>query len=660
MLRQRHVRLNMIVKNEALVIEDALASSLGIIDSFCIVDTGSGDKTIEVIQAWSHKSQITGHLHQRPWKNFGDNRTQALDLAVADGVATHILFLDADDRFKLAPQFDKNQIAVGQSYHVNNKSGTLDYALPGLISVTDKRWCWKEPLHEYLEPIGHSPHYLPLAYMTVLKNTVKGGRSLGVTQREKYLRDAAILKDALLTDPDNPRSMYYLANSYRDAGEQEMALAAYQKRAGHPGWDQETYDAMMQAGLCLERLDRIAEALLQLQRAWEFRKTRRDAVYHCVRILRRMDCHGLARHFGTLAYEIDPVTTDILFVDKSASSWKLDDEVAVAAYWLADYQHALDLSLRALGTATIPQKDRHRITANAVFAKDKLLEKSRGPTQELRQSFAVQPPSGQQTPTLTLTVTSCKRPDLFRRTVNSFLNCCLDAKRVTRWICVDDGSDPADLADLATEFPFMEFHTGTVTGGTGHTFSMNYILGLLNEGLWIHLEDDWEFIYEDSYISRAIDVFDGFPDVAQILFNLNYGEDIIDSDLVGGFSNRDHKDREFWIHQHINPSSEAYNDFLNQYPAGTLSNVWWPHYSLRPSILRVSEVKSIGTFAEKHSNFELDFATRYTAAGLRTAFLYRLACLHIGKKIRDADENKKSAYELNNVSRYIECQRQSK
>ena len=71
--------LNMIVKNEAAVIARCLASVRPIIDYWVIVDTGSTDGTQDAIRAFL--ADLPGELHERPWRDFAHNRTEALDLA---------------------------------------------------------------------------------------------------------------------------------------------------------------------------------------------------------------------------------------------------------------------------------------------------------------------------------------------------------------------------------------------------------------------------------------------------------------------------------------------------------------------------------------------------------------------------------------------------
>src|SRR6266446_2172189 len=84
--------LCMIVKDEAAVICRCLESVKPIINHWVICDTGSTDRTPDIIR--ETLSGIPGTLHQVPWVDFGYNRTQALKLA--KGKADYHLLLDAD------------------------------------------------------------------------------------------------------------------------------------------------------------------------------------------------------------------------------------------------------------------------------------------------------------------------------------------------------------------------------------------------------------------------------------------------------------------------------------------------------------------------------------------------------------------------------------
>src|ERR1700761_2630721 len=95
----RTVCLCMIVKNEAPVIRRCLDSVRSIIDYWVIVDTGSTDGTQDIIRA--HLRNLPGELHERPWRDFAFNRSEALELA--RGKSDYTLIIDADDTLDIAP-----------------------------------------------------------------------------------------------------------------------------------------------------------------------------------------------------------------------------------------------------------------------------------------------------------------------------------------------------------------------------------------------------------------------------------------------------------------------------------------------------------------------------------------------------------------------------
>src|SRR5580693_975887 len=98
---KKTVCLNMIVKDEAQVIEKCLSSVKPLIDYWVIVDTGSSDNTKMVIQ--KTMDGIPGELHARPWVNFAHNRNEALELAKDKG--DYVLLIDADEVLQYPEDF---------------------------------------------------------------------------------------------------------------------------------------------------------------------------------------------------------------------------------------------------------------------------------------------------------------------------------------------------------------------------------------------------------------------------------------------------------------------------------------------------------------------------------------------------------------------------
>lgn len=111
----------MIVKDESAVIERCLRSVRDYMRSWAIVDTGTSDDTIAKIE--STMAGIPGTLHQRSWRNFGYNRSEAVPLAYAAG-ADCVFFMDADDTFVPQPHFAWPMLEA-DAYHLTLELGDL-------------------------------------------------------------------------------------------------------------------------------------------------------------------------------------------------------------------------------------------------------------------------------------------------------------------------------------------------------------------------------------------------------------------------------------------------------------------------------------------------------------------------------------------------------
>ena len=89
--------LNMIVKDESHIIEETLKKLINKIkiDYWVISDTGSSDDTPQIIKNFFKERNIPGELYFDEWKDFGYNRTKALEYAF--NKTDYLLIFDADD-----------------------------------------------------------------------------------------------------------------------------------------------------------------------------------------------------------------------------------------------------------------------------------------------------------------------------------------------------------------------------------------------------------------------------------------------------------------------------------------------------------------------------------------------------------------------------------
>ncbi|MDB4958613.1 MAG: hypothetical protein JWO36_6182 [Myxococcales bacterium] len=343
----------MIVKDEAHVIERCLSSVKPLIAYWIIVDTGSTDGTQDVIKRVL--SDIPGELHERPWKNFAENRTEALQLA--KDKADYALVIDADDALELAPGFSLPVLDHGAYAFRVEYADTIYYRPQLLRSSLD--WRYEGVVHE--AAVSDATCEPAILEGIVYRVHGGGGRS---RDPDRYVRDARLLEEALAKEPTNARNVFYLAQSYRDARMPTEALAAYERRATMGGWNEQVYCALLQAAGLHEQLGHARELVWAAYlKAHHSRPTRAEALTELARYCRIGGEMSLAFVFAQAAAEI-PQPRDTLFVLESAYRWRALDELAVAAFYTGHLDIAAAASARLLTEGRLPAGEIERVTKN--------------------------------------------------------------------------------------------------------------------------------------------------------------------------------------------------------------------------------------------------------------------------------------------------------
>ena len=352
--------LNMIVKDEAAVIARCLASIKPWIDCWTIVDTGSSDSTKEIVRETMR--DVPGELHERPWRDFGHNRGEALDLA--RDKADYLLFIDADETLGAAPGAAWPNLHE-PAYSLETRFGELRYDRVSLVN-THLPWRWVGVLHEYLD--AGKPIAQPRVPGFWIDVRAEGARS---KDPAKYEKDAAILEAALAVEPGNARYAFYLAQSYRDAGKLQIAREWYEKRASMGGWDEEAWYARFQCARLADLLgEESALVTSAYMRAYESRPTRAEPLVLLARHFRLRNEWNSAYLIASAARAIAP-SQDRLFVDATAYGWSRDDEFALASFYTGRVADAARIWKGLLEGAELPASERPRIEQHLSFTSGK-------------------------------------------------------------------------------------------------------------------------------------------------------------------------------------------------------------------------------------------------------------------------------------------------
>ena len=348
------ISLCMIVKDESAVIERCLRSVLPLLDAWTVVDTGSSDETPALVQ--SILGHLPGQLHHRTWKNFAENRSEAFELNRE--LADYHLVIDADDWLEGEPDFQSTELTA-DSYALAVHYGGVRFVRQQLFrSVLP--WRFEGVVHEY----AHCDQAKTTASLEGLRYICSFGQGARSREPQKYLGDAQLLESALKLEPENTRHVFYLAQSYRDAGLWEQAADAYERRTCLTGWSEECYISHLERARLLKKMGTAGDQVqAELLRAYQVNPRRAEALVELARLCRESGQWHLSDLFARRACELT-LPEEGLFVEEAAYRWLAQDELALAEFYTGRYLEARDRTLKLLDVVQLSEVDRARLQQN--------------------------------------------------------------------------------------------------------------------------------------------------------------------------------------------------------------------------------------------------------------------------------------------------------
>ena len=270
--------LCMIVKDAGPTLEEVLTENLNIIDTWCILDTGSTDGTQDVIKRVLKNKR--GALYEEPFVNFKVSRNRCLELA-----GTNCKFLIMlDDTYSVrgdlrgflesvrGDQFSDSFSLLIQSDDSEYYSNRIIKSRSGLRYV--------HTIHEVISDKNNNNVTIPStnAFIYDHRSEYMEKRT---TDRKQF--DLELLFKELEDNPSDPRSLYYIAQTYGCLGDEENKAKYFLKRIEHPeqGYIQEKVDACFELARTYNfKLNRdFSECEKYYLLAWSLDKRRPDSLY---------------------------------------------------------------------------------------------------------------------------------------------------------------------------------------------------------------------------------------------------------------------------------------------------------------------------------------------------------------------------------------------
>lgn len=273
------INMCIMVKNAGPQFEEMLIQNLPIVDRWTILDTGSTDETLDIINRVLIGKK-KGTLYQEPFINFRDSRNRLLQLA-GESCKYNIMLDDTyvvqGDLRAFLTEIRSDQYA--SSFTLMIQSDDTKYGSNRIIrSDSGLKYIYK--IHEVISDKDNINVVIPDKVACIID---KRFDYMEKRTMERKQLDLKLLYEEVEDDPMNARTYYYLGQTYNLLSDYENAYKYYLKRAEftNSGFIQERIDAVFEAA-------RIANFKLMLPwttceelylKAYKIDETRPESLY---------------------------------------------------------------------------------------------------------------------------------------------------------------------------------------------------------------------------------------------------------------------------------------------------------------------------------------------------------------------------------------------
>ena len=352
--------LNFICKDESHVIENMLNSAKDIVDLIVVNDTGSTDGTQQIIKNFGEKNGIPTYVFERPFDDFEKSRNHAMQKlkeVVAelnwDANKVHGFWFDCDETMVIDRSFKKEQFTK-DLYMINTYIGNMKYTRNTFFKVA-KPFRWYGPVHEFIvcdeqnitSGLAEGIH----VDVKMTGNSWKGDIS------KKYLDHAHKLEAYIASNRQDPRWIFYTAQSYHDSASMRdnkeeneerlrRALRYYRERISrNDGYPEEIFYSQYRVGTIMRILEEPWHLTHQeLLKAYAIDPLRAESIKVIIDYYLQMNEWNMAYLYSKFAkntfHQKNPYPTRLLFVDEATYVWKIAEAHSAACFYTGRQEEA--------------------------------------------------------------------------------------------------------------------------------------------------------------------------------------------------------------------------------------------------------------------------------------------------------------------------------
>ncbi len=359
------IGLTIMVKNEAKTIALTIKSAVDYVGAIIVYDTGSTDDTIKVIKRLCKRYKKNLYLIKGKFVDFSVSRNILLDYSNNIDV-DYLLLVDAADQLKKGDElvkFAKKYWAENYEVFFVNQywwSGRVDNYYNTRFIKNGCTWRYTGPVHEHLSP---SDGIIPDNIIKIPKVVLYQDRTNSNTDSSKrFARDKKLLLQEYEKDKNNPRTLFYLAQTCECLKDYSDALYYAKKHLNtDDNFDEQIFHSLLRCGVVSSHLGHDWEHVLPwYMKAYEHSNRAEPLINIATYYYQKKKWHS-AFMFVSQACSLIIPKDAILFVDTNIYNYERWHLLGVISYYIGKYDIGEKACIQAIQNGGGKEIDKHNL-----------------------------------------------------------------------------------------------------------------------------------------------------------------------------------------------------------------------------------------------------------------------------------------------------------